>query len=135
MSQKQTYISWAGFNFETICLKHVKQIKQALKISGIHSTNSSWSTKTATKGAQVDLVIARDDNWINLCEMKFYTKEFALGNKELKELRNKVNLFRLDTKTKDTIATTMITTYGVKENDNFHNVVENSFTMEILFKK
>ncbi|MGB1041129.1 MAG: AAA family ATPase, partial [Flavobacteriales bacterium] len=90
MFQKQSYISWAGFNFESICLKHIVQIKRALKIEGIHSTNSSWSCE----GAQVDLVIKRDDNWVNLCEMKFYSSEYKIGKKELKELRNKVLKFQ-----------------------------------------
>ncbi|MBN4073051.1 AAA family ATPase [Crocinitomix catalasitica] len=131
MSQKQSYISWAGFNFETICLKHIEQIKKALKISGVHSTNSTWSTKEV----QIDLVIARNDNWINLCEMKFYNKEFTIGAGELKNLRNKVNLFKSDTKTNDVVVITMITTYGVVENNNFHEIVEDSFKMEILFEK
>jgi hypothetical protein len=28
----------------------------------------------------------------------------------------------------------MITTYGVVENENFHEIVENSFEMDILFE-
>jgi hypothetical protein len=128
--QSQSYISWAGFNFETICLKHVSQIKKALKIEGIHSVNSSWSSG----GAQVDLVIKRDDHWINLCEMKFHNSEYTIEKNELENLRNKVALFKKETKTKDAVVITMITTFGVTPNGNFHEVVENSFTMEILFE-
>lgn len=128
--QQQTYISWAGFNFETICLKHVQQIKKALKIEGIHSTNSSWSAK----GIQVDLVIKRADNWINLCEMKFHSNPYTIGKKEITELRNKVSKFKEETETKDVVVITMITTYGVVENENFHEIIENSFEMDILFE-
>lgn len=131
MFQQQTYISWAGFSFETICLKHVSQIKKALKIEGIHSINSSWSAK----GAQVDLVIKRADNWINLCEMKFYSSPFTIGKNELTELTNKVSKFKADIRTKDAVVITMITTYGVVENENFHEIVENSFEMDILFEE
>lgn len=130
MFQQQSYISWAGFNFETICLKHITQIKKALKIQGIHSTNSSWSTD----GAQIDLVIKRADNWINLCEMKFYNTPYKIGKNELKDLRNKVSKFKEDTKTKDVVVITMITTYGVVENENSQEIVENSFEMDILFE-
>ena len=130
MFQQQSYTSWAGFNFETICLKHVSEIKKALKIEGIHSTNSSWSTE----GAQVDLVIKRADNWINLCEMKFYNTPFTIGKNEFKDLKNKVSKFKEDTSTKDAVVVTMITTYGVVENENFHEIVENSFDMKILFE-
>ena len=130
MFQQRTYITWAGFNFETICLKHVHQIKKALKIEGIHSTNSSWSMKDA----QVDLVIKRADNWVNLCEMKFYSTPFKIGKNELIDLRNKVSKFKADTGTKDAVVVTMISTYGVVENDNYHEIVENSFEMDILFE-
>ncbi|MBK7129630.1 MAG: AAA family ATPase [Crocinitomicaceae bacterium] len=130
MFQQQTYLSWAGFNFETICLKHVPLIKKALKIEGIHSNNSSWSVK----GAQVDLVIKRADNWVNLCEMKFYSAPLKIGKKELISLRNKVSKFKADTRTKDVVVITMITTYGVVEDNNSHEIVENSFTMDILFE-
>ncbi|MFN6085454.1 MAG: DUF234 domain-containing protein, partial [Fluviicola sp.] len=128
--QQQTYISWAGFNFETISLKHVQQIKKTLKIEGIHSTNSSWSSK----GVQVDLVIKRADNWINLCEMKFHNNPYTIGKNELTELRNKVSKFKDETETKDVVVITMITTYGVVENENFHEIIENSFEMDILFE-
>ena len=130
MFQQQSYTSWAGFNFESICLKHVSQIKKALKIEGIHSINSSWSTE----GAQIDLVIKRADNWINLCEMKFYNTPFKIGNTELKDLKNKVSKFKEDTGTKDVVVVTMITTYGVVEDENFHEIVENSYEMDILFE-
>ncbi len=131
MFQKQSYISWAGFNFESICLKHVDQIKKALKIQGIHSVNSSWKTN----GAQVDLLIKRADNWINLCEMKFYSSPFTIGKKELSDLRNKVNLFKQDTKTNDAVVITMITTFGIVPNENFHEIVENNLHMDVLFEK
>lgn len=128
--QSQSYISWAGFNFETICLKHVHQIKKALKIEGIHSVNSSWSAK----GAQVDLVIKRDDHWINLCEMKFHSSEYTIEKSELDKLRNKIALFKNETGTKDAVVLTFLTTFGVTKNANFHEIVENSFTMEVLFQ-
>ncbi len=131
MFQQQSYITWAGFNFESICLKHVDQIKKALKIQGIHSVNSSWKVD----GAQVDLVIERADNWINLCEMKFYSAPFKIGKKELANLRNKLTLFKQDTKTRDVVVISMITTFGVVEDANFHEIVENSFTMDVLFER
>lgn len=130
MFQQQSYISWAGFNFETICLKHIDQVKKALKIEGIHSTNSSWSVE----GTQVDLVIKRADNWINLCEMKFYNTPYKIGKSELDNLRNKVSKFKEDSNTKDVVVITLITTFGVVPNENFHEIVENTFEMDILFE-
>ena len=130
MFQQQSFVSWAGFNFETICLKHVSQLKKALKIEGIHSTNSSWSSE----GVQIDLVIKRADNWINLCEIKFYNASFKISKNELQGLKNKVSKFKEDTGTKDVVVVTMITTYGVVEDENSQEIIENSFDMDILFE-
>jgi hypothetical protein len=130
MFQQQSYVSWAGFNFETICLKHVSQLKKALKIEGIHSINSSWSSE----GVQIDLVIKRADNWINLCEIKFYNASFKISKNELQGLKNKVSKFKEDTGTKDVVVVTMITTYGVVEDENSQEIIENSFDMDILFE-
>lgn len=130
MFKQQSYTSWAGFGFETICLKHVAQIKKALKIEGIHSANFSWSSGSA----QVDLVIKRDDRWINLCEIKFYSEPFSIGKSELEILRNKIRHFKQDTGTKDVVAITLISTFGAVENAYFQEIVENSFTMDVLFE-
>ncbi len=130
-SRKQSYISWAGFNFETICLKHIDQIRKALKIEGIHSTNSSW----AVPGAQVDLVIQRDDHWTNLCEMKFSSETYKINKSTLENLRNKVRRYKEDTGTKDVVVITMISTFGVERDAKYHEIVESDFTMDILFQE
>lgn len=129
MSQKQSYISWAGFNFESICLKHIGQIKKALGIEGIHSTHSSWSTE----GAQIDLIIERSDNWINLFEIKFYQTEYKIDKSYLEKLRKKVRLFKQDTKSKSTVVLSMLSTYGVIENEHFYELVEDNLNMDTLF--
>jgi AAA+ ATPase superfamily predicted ATPase len=128
--QSQSYISWAGFNFESICLKHITQIKKALKIEGIHSVSSSWSAK----GAQVDLVIKRNDHWINLCEIKFLGTEYTIEKNDLENLRNKLTLFKKETGTKDVVVITLISTFGATHNANFHEIIENEFTMDVLFE-
>ncbi len=54
MQAQQSYKVWSGFSFETICIKHIDQIKEALKISGINSTQGSWNGKNNTQGLQID---------------------------------------------------------------------------------
>ncbi len=74
MYGKESYKIWSGFSFETICIKHVKQIKKGLKISGINSTHSSWIEKYTQNSAQIDLLIVRDDRLCsNLCVL-YWTK-------------------------------------------------------------
>ncbi len=58
-----------------------------------------------------------------------------IGKNELIDLRNKVSQFKADSGTKDTVVITIITTYGVVENDNSDEIVENSFEMNILFEE
>lgn len=44
--------------------------------------HSAWSKRSDdTEGAQIDLLISRNDNVVNMCEIKYYGDEFAV-NKE-----------------------------------------------------
>ena len=129
--QKQEYISWSGYAFETICLKHYNEVKKALRCDQIMSKNYSWNNSKA----QVDLVIDRDDNIVNLCEIKFYNDEYSLDKNYLQRLRNKENQFRASTKTKKGIYTVMITPWGIKSNQYSQAIVTNSLTMNCLFER
>jgi AAA+ ATPase superfamily predicted ATPase len=128
--QKQEYKTWCGYAFETICLKHQREIKIALKCDQIQSKNYSWHNSKA----QVDLVIDRDDDVVNLCEIKFYNDEFSLDEAYLKKLRNKENQFRTSTKTKKGIYTVMISTWGIKPNQYSKSIISNNLTMDCLFE-
>ena len=127
--QKQAYKSWCGYSFETICLKHFSEIKKALKCDQIESKNYSWQNSKA----QVDLVIDRNDDVVNLCEIKFYNDEFTIDANYLKALRIKENEFRAATKTKKGVYTVMMTTWGVKQNQYSSAIVSNDLTMTCLF--
>lgn len=129
----QSYKSWLGFSFETVCLKHIDQIKFALGIAAVSTENYTWSGRNTNRGAQIDLLIDRADNVINLCEMKFYNAEYNITKSYAAELRNKLNLFRISTGTRKNIFVTMITTYGVQENQYSLELVQNSLTMDSLF--
>lgn len=131
LSVKQSYKIWSGFAFETICLKHIQQIKNALGIGKVFSINSSWHNDEA----QIDLVINRDDNRINLCEMKFYSIPFIVDNVYLENLRNKLFEFKNETKTRKGVYFTMISTFGIKQNAQSLSIIENDLTMECLFGK
>jgi hypothetical protein len=133
LSGQQSYKIWSGFNFETICLKHVAQLKEGLKISGINSTIGSWIEKKSSNNAQIDLLIDRDDNVINLCEIKFYNTKYSINKKYAFEIVNKVNTFTISTKTKKSIFVTFITSYGLNKNKYSNQIVQNELTMNHLF--
>jgi AAA+ ATPase superfamily predicted ATPase len=129
LSVSQSYVSWAGFAFETLCLKHIHQIKKALRIDAIYSTNSSWFNDNA----QIDLLIDRADNVMNLCEMKFYNVPFTIDKTYYLNLKNKRAELLMETKTKKNVFITLITTYGIKENEYSNELVQSRLDMRSLF--
>ena len=124
--------AWAGYAYEQVCLAHVEQLKKALGISGILSQVFSWKSQEAGNGAQIDLVINRRDHVVNVCEIKYSINEFAITKEYAANLRNKIGSFREETKTKNAIHLTMITTYGLKKNKYF-GMAQNEITMDALF--
>ncbi len=125
--------TWQGFAFEQVCLDHVWQIKKALGISGIQSNNVAWRGKTSQKSAQIDLLIDRRDQVINLCECKFSLDSFSIDKGYAEKLRSKIATFKTATKTKKSVFLTMITTYGVEKNKYANLLVRNEVTMDDLF--
>jgi hypothetical protein len=127
--------SWSGYAFESICMKHAQQIKKALGIENVHTETSVWHYKPqkGEPGAQIDLLIDRQDLCINVCEMKFSMGDYEITKNYAKELENKLKVFRDRTKTRKTLFLTMVTTYGVKNPTNYSGLVQNEVTMTALF--
>ncbi|MEM6700538.1 MAG: ATP-binding protein, partial [Bacteroidota bacterium] len=92
LSQTPQYKSWSGYAFESICLKHIEQIKDALKISGIYSSASSYYRKgnDTQQGVQIDLLLDRNDQVINLFELKFHQEPFVITKSYAAQLRQKM---------------------------------------------
>jgi uncharacterized protein len=125
--------AWSGYSFEQICLAHVKQIKQALGISGVQTATSAWVSNSEPR-AQIDLLIDRRDHVINVCEMKFSLNAFTIDKKYAEELRNKIGAFTSEVKTRKSIYLTMITTFGLNKNQYSMSLVQNDLTMDVLFE-
>ena len=124
--------SWAGYAFEILCLLHVPQIKHALGITGVLTEIYSWRSKNHDPGAQIDLVIDRGDNVINLCEIKYSSSEFIIDKEYDINLRNKRSAFIAETKTKKAAHITLITTYGLKKNQ-YQAGIPFEITLDQLF--
>jgi len=126
---------WCGYAFENICFMHVPKIIQALGLSGIQVNQYMWYCRgdSSLTGAQIDLLLERADNCINLCEMKYYNQEFAITKKYAEELERKKEIFRMQTGCKKSLFTTMITTYGLSENIYAAQYVQSMLTMDVLF--
>jgi AAA+ ATPase superfamily predicted ATPase len=124
--------SWRGYAFEQVCLDHISQIRRKLGISGVLTYTMSWRGKSASEGAQVDLLIERNDRIINLCEIKYFDSEYVITKTMDENLRRKRSMFIDETKTRKAVHTTMITTYGVKHNAYWNNI-QSEVMMEDLF--
>jgi hypothetical protein len=136
MRQDQHRIVWEGLAFERICLQHARQIKSALGIAGVATEEAAWVKRAANgeRGAQIDLVIRRGDRVTNLCEMKFASGEYEISSACETALRNKMEAFRRETKTKDTLHLTFVTTYGLVRNSHA-SIARSQVTLEDLFRQ
>lgn len=126
------YYAWRGNAFETVCLEHIPQIKAALGISGIESSDYSWKSKKIKGGAQIDLLIDRRDDVINLCEMKCTDKPYEITADYRENLINKVASFTEEVKPKKSVHVTLVTSNGYKRNE-YSDVVQNDVGPDSLF--
>lgn len=123
------YSNWCGLAFERVCLAHVNQIKQALSIGGVSTSEYSWFVRKNKEqsGAQIDLLLDRNDDTINICEMKYVAAgNYTLNAEEEQKILNRRERFMQETKTTKAVQLTLVTTYGLTKNphaDVFQNVV------------
>ena len=134
--------AWAGFTFEQLCKDHIAQIKRKLGISGVLSAESAWFGKAPSEteapgkaaGAQIDLIIDRRDQVVNLCEIKYSLNPFEIDKDYEQKLRNKIAVFRDSTNCRKTIQLTFISTFGLQRN-GYSNMVSNEVLLDDLFQE
>lgn len=107
--------AWRGVAFEHVCWQHVPQIKRALEIGGVKTSVSAWNvagddTKT---GAQVDMLIIRADNIVNLCEMKFCSSVYTIDKEEETKMLHRAEMLKKTLSSKQKVHLTLITTFGL----------------------
>lgn len=136
LSQTAGFKSWCGYAFENVCLKHLPQIKKAPGISGIYSEASTFSHPgdKREKGFQIDLVLDRKDQTINLFEFKFYNAALSLDKSDAAALRERMEIFRQVSKTKKHLFLSFLTTFGVKTNENSLGLVDHNLEVGVLFE-
>ena len=127
------YHAWSGFAFERVCLAHLGQIKRKLGISGVQTRACSWRSAQSGQGAQIDMLIDRKDETINVCEMKYTHGPFEITKEYEEKLVNKLNVLAKETGLRKSLMLTLITTYGVKP--NLHSgIVQSEVVMDDLFE-
>lgn len=86
------------------------------------------------EGAQIDLVIDRADNVVNLCEMKFYNTEFKVTKEYFRKLNDKLNLLQEKLPKRKIVHLTLVTTDGLAQNE-YSSIFQQIITLEDLLVK
>lgn len=126
--------AWSGYAFESLVRDHIREVKQRLGISGVLSEEYSWSKKgdETGPGAEIDLIIDRRDDTVNLCEIKYSTGEYVIDKSYDLTLRNKIEAFRMSERKSKSIQLTMITSFGLRRN-MYSGIVLNEVVLDDLF--
>ena len=129
----QQIVSWRGYAYENVCFNHITQIKKALGISGVITSQSAWSKKSDDmEGTQIDLLISRNDNVVNMCEIKYYSDEFVVDKNYYHTLLHRAELLSKEIPQKYSIYNTLITTFGLHYNE-YSGIFTNVITLDDLF--
>ena len=129
---------WRGLSFERVCFAHAEQIKSALGISGMRTRLYAWrSTKNGSgndlPGVQIDLLIERADNAVNICEMKYSTGEYEVDRDESRRMLNRRDRFVSESGYKGAVYLTFVSTCGLLHN-MYWNDVQAEVTLDDLFR-
>ena len=141
MRENPSRVAWRGYAFEQVCLHHIPQIKEAIGIKAVLSNVCSWSCPTFTdkdgnpwQGTQIDLLIDRRDQVINICGMKCANDVYIIDKDYEERLRRRLSTFQHLTRTRKALHLTFITTYGLSWNTYCGNV-QTEVTMGDLFDR
>lgn len=130
------YYNWCGLAFERVCLIHITQIKKALSIYGTISKICSWYIPGTgeRKGAQIDLLIDRNDGVIDICEIKYTKLPYEVTFEEEQKVQNRRACLISETGTNKSIHIILISASGVKQNQ-YSSEFQAIITDKDLFEK
>ena len=125
--------SWRGIAFEEVCLQHISQIKYALQIGAVSSQESSLIVKGSEEadGMQIDLLIERADDAVNVCEMKFYKAPYVVTKGYAQVLDSRLQALE----EKNPAKTFLLTYVGNSElvSNEYSDIFKASVTLDDLF--
>jgi AAA+ ATPase superfamily predicted ATPase len=130
------YHAWCGYAFESLCYKHIGQIKNALEIQA-GSRTGTWRyvpKDPEDQGAQIDLLFDRMDDAMTLCEIKCTKDPYVLDKEGANELIRRVQIFKGQMKTQKQIFVALISANGAAKTKYLEEVVAKAITLEDLIK-
>lgn len=136
ISKTGNYRIWCGYAFENLCLQHIDNIQNVLGLSKIKSSASTYLFKgnKHEAGFQIDLLIERADNVINICEMKYHNKEFIIDKKYYLHVKNYIAKFQEIVGNKVAIHFTIVTANGTLNNEYYRELVNTEINFSDLCK-
>lgn len=126
--------SWRGIAFEEVCMQHIHQIKMALQIAGVSSKESSLIVHgdDDTEGMQIDLLIDRADDVVNVCEMKYSKSNYLITKSYAEKLRKRMSA--LEQACPDKKFHLTFISVNPFEHNAYSDVITSTVTADDLFK-
>lgn len=131
-SHSPSWHAWSGYAFESVCYKHLSQIRDALNITSIAEVGSwQYIPKKSSKetGAQIDLLFDRTDKVITVCELKYSNDPFALTKDEAAAIQKKIEIFQSRIKTTKQFHIVLITNMPIKDTMYSEEIVTFNVTL------
>ena len=127
--------AWRGIAFEEVCLQHIDQIKRTLQIAGVSSRESSFILRgdDGQEGVQIDLIIDRADDVINVCEMKFCKSDYVVTKAYAEKITHRIEVLEKMSPAK-TFHPTLVSTAPVFRNE-YSDIFLSLITIDDLFKE
>ena len=139
ISTSSEYRAWCGISYERIVLLHINQVKRKLGIQGVETECHCWFSDNSKlqegeKGAQIDLLIDRADNLINIVEVKWAEDgtRYSMTREVKESLLNKKKVLLEQTHTRKSINFTLVTVSGYNTN-SYSEIIQSDITLDDLF--
>ena len=126
------YSNWRGHAFEILCQYHAEELKLAINIGDVKTSQYPWTSSRKKGGAQLDLVFERADKLVNICEMKFTDDVFAMDEEYEKKLMNKKKVFKEESGMDWPVKIVLVSARGMKYNQ-YSDQVSKVITLDDLF--
>ena len=121
--------NWRGLAFERLCLQHVREIVQALGISGLQVTAHAWRGL----GAQIDLLLNRSDRTVDICEIKCTDAPYEIDKVEYEKLLNRKQALQAVLPVRTRTRLVLISFSGLRPN-KYRNAIQADLALDDLFK-
>lgn len=131
-----SWYAWADYSFENLVYKHVNLIIKTLGLEKLSCLVSHWCYRTSSKdkqGAEIDLLLDRNDGAVTLCEIKYSLHPFVIDKTYAKILINKLETFEKQLTQPKQLFLAMITSSGLKKNAWSQELVQSVVTIKNLF--